>query len=127
MTAPINPARILFAADAADANRMIKGGYAETGDFVFIVSTSLLVVVSETGSVIPMASAASLPAATTSAAGAVLKSTAVVNLTDNSTGTGTGSTIAAVTDVPTAASAIHILALKINELQAAMRVAGQLT
>ena len=55
-----------------------------------------------------------------------VQASAIVTLTDNSTGTSDGDTIAAVTTFPTAADAIATLAAKVNALLAVMRTAGQL-
>ena len=46
---------------------------------------------------------------------------ALVSLTDNSTGTSGGNTIAAVSDVATAANAIATLAAKLNAVIAALK------
>lgn len=55
-----------------------------------------------------------------------VRAAAVVNLTDSSGGTSGGNTIAAVTDVATAANAIATLAAKVNELMGVLRTAQAL-
>lgn len=67
-----------------------------------------------------------LPAATVSTAGAVKEQANLVALTDSSTGTSGGNTIAAVTDVATAANAIATLAAKLNAVIASQKTAGQM-
>lgn len=71
--------------------------------------------------------ASNAPAATATVAGVVKKAASVPNLTDNSGGTSGGDTIAAVTDVASAANAIATLAAKVDALQTALRNAGTLT
>lgn len=56
-----------------------------------------------------------------SAVAAKAQVAALVSLTDNSTGTSGGNTIAAVSDVATAANAIATLAAKLNAVIAALK------
>lgn len=55
-----------------------------------------------------------------------IQGAAMVNLTDNSGGTSGGNTIAAVTDVATAANAIATLAAKLNALMNTLRTASSI-
>jgi outer membrane murein-binding lipoprotein Lpp len=132
-----NGAAITFPYVAPDVQASFNAADTRNQAFIgqaLVVSPAATFAAAGGGITVTNATGAAWPAGTTTAVtmywadqNDVTPGAAVAALTNSSGGTSGGNTIAAVTDVPTAANAVATLAVKVNALIASLKAAGFLS